>query len=829
MNTAYPLFPISILVILFYSLSFVFSRMGLVSKDSHRKFWNVLLLIAFLTTGLIGLLMVVKINYKLVIPFYDDLLGYHVGFGVGMAVIGFFHFWWHLRYYLHLLKSKKSHEARQTVVMENDLDTSFLKLSAFLLGSTSIIAQIILLREFLAVFNGNELVIGLVLANWMILTGIGAYLGKFPLRLKKAYPVIVSGLLILSVLPFITTFLINFLKNIVFPIGAMINVFQIFFASLLLLIPFCLVSGFLFTFIANCYSQIRNQNETGPVYGFESVGSTIGGLLSGLLFIFVFSSIESLLVLIILNGLVLFLISLKQTVKKLVWLPLVIAILAFILLFFHPEKKIRSWVYPNQEIEVSKDSPYGNIVITRREKLWSVYNNNVLLFDSENFMMNEEAVHFAMLQHPHPVSVLLVSGGISGQIAELKKYEPLLVDYVEDNRWLLILMKDTLKKITDESIHIYATDPLRFIRKTNKTYDVVIQNLPGPSTLQTNRFYTLEFFTILKEKLTKGAVLSFGLQAPPNYLNKEAVDLNSTIYATLKKVFQNVIIIPGEKNYFIASDALLTYNIARTIQEKGIVNRYVNQYYIDDSLLKSRGETILSALNTASEINENLNPVSYNQQLAYWLSQFKGKYWLMAVVAMSLSLFIFFSGSAPSKAIFLTGFSATGMEILLLFGLQVFFGNIYLLTSFVFTGFMLGLAFGSFFGKSLKSTLEKNYLPVTQLLVGIFVAGTSLSLFAPGIAELPQAVVYSIYLAATVMIGGLTGFQFTQASLNRTGSYSEVSGKTYSYDLFGSALGALAVTLYLVPKLGIVSSVQTIAFVNIVFGIWLVLKKNPLV
>ena len=89
MNTAYPLLPVSILVILFYSLSFVFSMVGLISKADHRKFWNVLLLIAFLTTGLIGLLMVVKINYKLVMPIYDQLIGYHVGFGIGMVFIGF--------------------------------------------------------------------------------------------------------------------------------------------------------------------------------------------------------------------------------------------------------------------------------------------------------------------------------------------------------------------------------------------------------------------------------------------------------------------------------------------------------------------------------------------------------------------------------------------------------------------------------------------------------------------------------------------------------------------------------------------------------------------
>ena len=92
--------------------------------------------------------------------------------------------------------------------------------------------------------------------------------------------------------------------------------------------------------------------------------------------------------------------------------------------------------------------------------------------------------------------------------------------------------------------------------------------------------------------------------------------------------------------------------------------------------------------------------------------------------------------------------------------------------------------------------------------------------------ELAPAIVYSLYLAAILLIGGLTGFQFSQTSLKRAGSYSEISGKTYSYDLFGSAVGALAVSIYLVPKLGIVSSILTISFVNLVFGIWLILKKK---
>lgn len=825
MNTSYPLWSISILVILFYGLSFAFSRIGLVSKVNHRKFWNVLLLITFLATGLLGLIMVVKTNYKLVIPFYDQLVGYHVEFGIGMAIIGFFHFWWNVRYYLKLFSGEKRMRKAQSVQIQNDLDEQQYKLFAFLLGSTTIIAQVILLREFMAAFSGNELVIGLVLANWMILTGLGAFLGQFQLRIKNTFPVIISSLLLLSFIPFLTAFLINFLKNQVFPVGALIGVLPIFFGSFLLLIPFCLISGFLFTYLVKCFSEFRNQNETGTIYGFESVGSVIGGLLSGVLFISFFSSIESLLVLAILNASILFLTNLQKASKHLRWFPLAVIISAFAILFFNPERRIRSFVYPNQKIEVSKDSPHGNIVITRREKMWSVYNNNVLLFDSENFMVNEEAVHFAMLQHANPQKVLLVSGGLSRQIAELKKYAPNLIDYVEDNRWLLALMKDTLRQMTDESLAVFTTDPLRFIRKTTQKYDVVILNLSNPSTMQANRFFTLEFYQLLKQKLSPGAVLSFGIQSPPNYLNQEAVALNSSLFATLKNVFENVIILPGEKNYFLASDAPLAYTIAEAVQSKGIENRYVNQYYFDDSLLKNRGENILSALNPAAEINQNMKPVTYRQGLSYWLSQFKGRYWVLAFIAIAISLFVFLRGNTSSKTMFLTGFSASGLEILLLFGLQIFFGNIYLLTSFVFSGFMLGLAAGSFAGKSFNHPSGKNYLAVTQLLIGAFAAITSVSLFSLGMENLPAVLIYTLFFAATVLIGGLTGFQFLQASFYSIGSYAEISGKTYSYDLIGSAMGALAVSIYLVPVWGIVSSVIGLAMMNILFGIWLTFRK----
>lgn len=793
-------------------------------KGHNRKLWNVLLLFSFLATGLIGLLMVIKINYKLQIPYYEALLSYHVYFGIGMFLVGIIHFWWHLNYYLNLFKGEKPKEADPPGSVQNDLNSSDLRKSAFLLGSTSMIAQIILVREFLSVFKGNELVIGLVLANWMVLTGIGASLGKHSIRTKKVSGIVFPALLILSVLPFITAFMINYLKNKIFPVGAMIDLFQIFTASLLLLIPFCLVSGFLFTYISGHYSEVLKKNETGTVYGIESVGSIIGGLLSALIFIFVFSSIESLLVLAAINGAAIFLIGKEKGVSGLSAASLIIVFSAVILLFLHPEKGIRKWVYPNQRIEVSKDSPYGNIVVTTRGDLRSVYTNNILMYDSENFMLNEESVHFVMGQRPSSSNILLVSGDLCGQIRELKKYNPISIDCVEENRWLLVLSTDSLSKILSEVITVQSCDPIRFIRNSLKYYDIALLNLPSPSTLQNNRFYTLEFFRHMKEKLTPGAVLSFGLPAPVNYLNQEALDLTSTLLMTLKRAFKNVIIIPGEKNYFLASDNPLNYGITAAIQQRGIENRYVNSDYFNDNLIKNRGEAILSSLNPDIEINQNLKPVLYKQEMDFWLTHFNGKYWLAIFLVGLLSLYVFMSGNISAKAIFLTGFSATGLEVILLFGLVSYFGAVYLLTNLVFTGFMAGLAIGSLGGKLFTQLTAGRYLSLNQLLIGIFSAATACLLYIPGIMNISQVLVYCVFMAAVVLTGVMTGFQFTKASHNQTGSFSIIPGRTYSYDLYGSALGALLLSLFAIPKLGIVTTAIILCILNLLFGIFLTLK-----
>ena len=97
---------------------------------------------------------------------------------------------------------------------------SRLSISIVILGLTSLVTQVIMVREFLSIFYGNELVIGVLLANWMVLTGIGAYFGRY---LGKGERDLLPALLVLlATVPYLTTLCLRLLRNTVFPVGSMV-------------------------------------------------------------------------------------------------------------------------------------------------------------------------------------------------------------------------------------------------------------------------------------------------------------------------------------------------------------------------------------------------------------------------------------------------------------------------------------------------------------------------------------------------------------------------------------------------------------------------------
>lgn len=104
---AYHLFSITLTLIFFYLLSHILSKKKIISVANHRKIWNILLLVTFLISGLLGIILIIKINYSLVfsLPFND--LFWHVEAGIAMFVISIFHCLWHWPYFKNIFKLKK--------------------------------------------------------------------------------------------------------------------------------------------------------------------------------------------------------------------------------------------------------------------------------------------------------------------------------------------------------------------------------------------------------------------------------------------------------------------------------------------------------------------------------------------------------------------------------------------------------------------------------------------------------------------------------------------------------------------------------------------------
>ncbi len=844
MNSPYLILPIGILSLILYLLTLILSRLSVIRLATHRKIWNILLLITFIVTALLGLILAIQVNYKIKIPFIKQLLTLHVDFGIGMTMIAVFHFLWHWKYYVALLKSKsvKKSESKkqlsQTDEITEDMEKPVrIKLSALLplivLGFSAILSQIILLREFLIIYNGNELICGLILANWMILTGTGAYLGKITKNIGYSKNFIFYALILLGLIPPVSIFLLNNLKNIIFEPGISIGLFQILFSSFVLLLPFCILSGYLFTYLATKLSTELKANLIEKAYAFESIGSIIGGGIFSFLLVYFLTTYQVLGILLFINIVVVLALAVKTRLNAYKVLLLIVS-LSFIVLVFASDfdSFSKKALFKNQDLIFLKDTPYGNLSITKTGDQKNFYENNVLLFTTHNVIENEEAVHYAMVQHPDPKNVLLISGGISGITDEILKYDVSKIDYVELNPWIFKLGKKYTKSLEDKRINTIEKDARLFLKKTSDKYDIVLINLPEPSTAQINRFYTIEFLKELKKRLNNNAIISLSLPSTVNYISKEALMVNSVIYNTLKKAFKKVLIIPGEKNFFIISDSSLDLNIVKLIEDKGIDNLYVNQYYLDDELLKQRSNYILSNISHDVNINKDFRPVSYFNQLVYWISQFNIDIKIVFIIALIVlsGLIVFLTKLKPvNLGLFTAGFTASSIEVILIIAFQIIYGYVYQTLGIIITIFMAGLSLGALSRNKIYPQPKPNHYIILQFSMAVYsVILPFIVIFADSLSTISN-LVHIIFFLLTIIVSFIVGLMFSVATHLQKDDISTITAKVYSVDLIGSALGALIVSVILIPLAGIIYTCIILGSLNLLSALFTLSKKRSII
>ncbi|MDD5496729.1 MAG: hypothetical protein PHP46_06495, partial [Candidatus Omnitrophica bacterium] len=595
-----------------------------------------------------------------------------------------------------------------------------LYLALMLMGFTSLAAQTLLIREFFITFNGNELTIGIVLANWILLAALGSSIGNRFAR-KAVRPIFSYSLLQVGItlyLP-ISIFLIRTIKNIIhLPPAEGVGIFAIVSASFLIPSVLGILTGLQFPFGCRILRDVsaRPLESAGIVYILESIGFIIAGAAITYLLIPRLDSFSIVLFAGLLNTLsASFLLKNERSPGAFTkFFQAVAAFLAVLIIisFFGPASRVQHYSLKEQwrgrNLLDYGNSVYGNLAVTKNADQYTFYSNGlpIIVTPLPDIAPTEDLVHFTMLSHPGPKEVLLIGGGAGGMIHEILKYPVERLTYIELDPTLIKLVKEyptdlTNEELDDKRLETIYMDGRRFLKTTKRHYDIVIVNLPIPSTLQLNRFYTKEFFENVRSSLKDNGIFAFRLLGSLSYLSPELRDLNGSILNTLKDVFFPVVI-PGYSNIYLASKRELNIVpelLLKRLEEKGIHTKIFNKLYLEDRLNPEWLKWFNRSLSgyTTLRKNSDLRPIGTYYAVSYWNSLFSPRFqtlvrtWAkikflplllaLAICGALLSAITLFIPQ-PKKystglAILSPGFTGMSLNLILIYAYQSFYGFVF--------------------------------------------------------------------------------------------------------------------------------------------------------
>jgi spermidine synthase len=682
-------------------------------------------------------------------------------------------------------------------------------------GVSSISVQLVTVREFLSQFHGNEITISLVLFSWLLLTGVGSFIAKVIRRPSVTGFTLLSGLLALWPLP--QLILIRDLRESVFVHGASPGFNQTVVYILVTVALYCLLLGFLLPYALRVLNDRWVTFTSGGLYVTDSIGDITGGILFSFVLVYFFTPFVTVAItsgLLILAVLLLFL-ALRRYV--LFTLTLVSTGLFCWLSFnSHFEKVTLTPQYG--EILRYVESPYGRIVITKEGPQHTFWESGTPFYSDADVVNSEEKIHYALSQLNEVKSVLLVSGGLGETLHEVSKYSPASVDYVELDPNLtrvaqglgLIAQSPALSVINDDGRH--------YIKMTSKKYDAIIADLPEPDTFQLNRFFTSEFFSLAKKALQEDGVLSFSLDYSPNYLSDIQRTKLSILYNTAKQHFRNVLILPGEKAYFLCSDGDLSTDVPGRLALKSVYTSYVEGYY-HGNVTQERIEGLRKKLDPKAPVNTDFEPRIMSALFQEWFAMHGSSPEVFAFVILGLTLFYLIFLRREEYVLFTTGLANMGVEMLMIFTFQVMYGYIYLKLGAIVTALLMGLLPGALLGNLFKG---RGWIP---FIVSEIILFSLLVVFYVGISFSKGEIPPSYFLGYGFVFSFFCGYQFPLAA-DLIGEKESPAAGCLAADFTGAAVGTLATGTLLIPLLGIQLAIIFLILVKISSNIMVLFPRG---
>ncbi len=671
-------------------------------------------------------------------------------------------------------------------------------------GIASVAVQLVCVREYLAQFQGNEIIIGLIFFCWLVFGGIGTVAARgFRTIVGSASPEILALLsCLLAVLAVGQVVAIRRLRDLVFIHGASVGFYPSLGFVAATILPYALLVGVVLPYSLSVVRQRSTQYPGNWIYMADNAGDVAGGAVFSFVLVHWLTPFQILLAvhLPLLGSLW----RLESAITRRTAAAGIFAVVALVAGVVFEDRLLPA--REGRRVHYA-EGRYGRIEVVESGGQVSFFTDGVPSLSSQDSALAEEIVHFPLSQIDRPRRLLLIST-VGGMMAEVAKYRPDRVDYVELDplaaqlqlRFDLVTPIDGLTVI-EQDARVYLTD-------TSTIYDAILVSLPEPETFQMNRFYTAGFFELAKNHLTPGGVFSFGLDGVANYISETRQRKLSSLANTAGTFFDHVMLMPGQRLLFVCRDRPIRTDIPVLLEEKGIDTRHIRRFYAGD-LTDQRIRQLNDAVDTGIGQNLDLSPRLMQLVFVEWFARHGESPRWFALGLTALVLAYLFRISRSQWVLLTTGCVNMGAEMVAIFTFQMFYGYIYLQIGVLVTVFLAGLLPGAWAGGRFAGNRGRALMTADLLLCLLLV------LFALALIVFRQALPAGLLYGFGLAVSFCCGFQFPLA-LMVSGDSAAAAGQCFSADLVGAAIGVLLVSLVLIPFLGLLWATLCLAGIKLI-------------
>ncbi len=663
-------------------------------------------------------------------------------------------------------------------------------------GVASVATQLVIIRELLTRFQGNEFIIALIFFVWLVLGGIGTWAAHItgPRFLAPSRNRLAIFSLILVCLSVCMLIAIRELPNIFFIFGSTVGFYPTLAFIAGTTAPYCLLLGFL---VPYSLFSARSSSPGYPgtkIYVFDNIGDVAGGVLFSFVLIYLTTPFQALFIAnlpLLIAGFLLFTKEQRFRIPAVMLLGASGALLvAGILIEPHT-------LGPANGKRVHyEESRYGRIEVLQANEQYTLFADGVPIAGTQNPALAESTIHYPLSQLDHTNKILLISAE-GGMMKEAAKYRPERIDYVEIDPSVshAAFQYGIVSRI--DGLNVINKDGRAYLAETDlPLYNAIICTLPDPDTFQINRFYTDRFFQLARSRLTSDGIISFSVAGFDNYMNSSQRTKLSILYRTARAYFRHVLMLPGERIIFVCRNAPLSTDIPALLAKKNIRTRYIRGYFYGD-VTPDRIAYLRSQIDPAAGLNTDFSPRIIRAMFSAWFSKYANSPFAFALLLILLLCGYLAVSTREEFVLFTTGWILMGTEILVIFAFQIFFGYVYSEIGLIITVFLAGLFPGAVMGEKLRRWGRHLFLLTDFFLIILIFAFIAATLLIGD--RLPAGT----FLVFGFLVSLACGVQFPVALYLR-GDNRQAAVRVFSADLIGAGVGILAISAVMIPFMGII-------------------------